>query len=95
MSYYINPNAILDNSIKQSSLPVKVQEKVDLYHINKQKPVIVGRAISVNSEEGSKYYFAKHEILVKSKRSETGKTTGFVRLVMPDVSNRMFIIPNL
>ena len=93
MSYYINPNAILDNSIKQSSLPVKVQEKVDLYHINKQKPVIVGKVISVNSEEGSKYYFAKHEILVKSKRSETGKSTGFVRLDMPDVSNRMFIIP--
>ena len=93
MSYYINPNAILDNSIKQSSLPVKVQEKVDLYHINKQKPVIVGRVISVNSEEGSKYYFAKHEILVKSKRSEIGKTTGFVILDSPDVSNRVFIIP--
>ena len=87
MSYYINPNAILDNSIKQSSLPVKIQEKVDLYHINKQRPVIVGRAISVNSEEGSKYYFAKHEILVKSKKN------GFVRLYTPDVSNRMFIIP--
>ena len=93
MSYYINPNAILDNSIKQSSLPVKVQEKVDLYHINKQKPPIVGRVISVNSEEGSKYYFAKHEILVKNKNSKTGKTTGFVRLDIPDVSNRMFIIP--
>lgn len=93
MSYYINPNAILDNSIKQSSLPVKVQEKVDLYHINKQKPVIVGRAISVNSEEGSKYYFAKHEILVKRKNSETGQGTGFVRLDSPDVSGRVFIIP--
>ena len=93
MSYYINPNAILDNSIKQSSLPVKVQEKVDLYHINKQKPVIVGRAISVNSEEGSKYYFAEHEILVKNKKSDTGQGTGFIRLIMPDVSNRMFIIP--
>lgn len=93
MSYYINPNAILDNSIKQSSLPVKVQEKVDLYHINKQKPVIVGRAISVNSEEGSKYYFANHDILVKNKNSETGIGTGFVRLDMPSVSNRVFIIP--
>lgn len=93
MSYYINPNAILDNSIKQSSLPVKVQEKVDLYHINKQKPVIVGRAISVNSEEGSKYYFAKHKILVKRKSSETGQGTGFVVLEMPAVSNRVFIIP--
>lgn len=93
MSYYINPNAILDNSIKQSSLPVKVQEKVDLYHINKQKPVIVGRAISVNSEEGSKYYFANHEILIKNKNSETGIGTGFVGLGMPDVSNKVFIIP--
>lgn len=93
MSYYINPNAILDNSIKQSSLPVKVQEKVDLYHINKQKPVIVGRAISINSEEGSKYYFAEHKILVKNKNSETGIGTGFVILDMPSVSNRVFIIP--
>lgn len=93
MSYYINPNAILDNSIKQSSLPVKVQEKVDLYHINKQKPVIVGRAISVNSEEGSKYYFANHDILVKRKNSETGEGTGFVSLDRLDVSNRVFIIP--
>ena len=93
MSYYINPNAILDNSIKQSSLPVKVQEKVDLYHINKQKPVIVGKTISVSSEEGSKYYFANHKILVKSKRSEIGKTTGFVILDSPSVYNRMFIIP--
>ena len=71
MAYYINPDAILDNSIKTSSLPEKVQKKVDLYEINKQKPVIVGRAISVNSEEGSKYYFANHEILVKNKNSET------------------------
>ena len=72
MSYYINPNAILDNSIKQSSLPVKVQEKVDLYHINKQKPVIVGRAISANSEEGSKYYFADGILKVKTRSNTLG-----------------------
>ena len=67
MAYYINPNAILDNSIKTSSLPQEVQKKVDLYEINKQKPPIVGRAISVNSEEGSKYYFTEQKILVKNK----------------------------
>ena len=66
MSYYINPNAILDNSIKQSSLPVKVQEKVDLYHINKQKPVIVGRCIPLHPEEGNRYYYADGFLKVKA-----------------------------
>ena len=72
MSYYINSNAILDNSIKQSSLPVKVQEKVDLYHINKQKPVIVGRAIPRKPEEGNKYYFADGYIKLKTNTRTEG-----------------------
>lgn len=72
MSYYINPNAILDNSIKQSSLPVKVQEKVDLYHINKQKPVIVGRCIPLEPEEGNRYYFADGNLKVKTRSNTLG-----------------------
>lgn len=72
MSYYINPNAILDNSIKESSLPVKVQEKVDLYHINKQKPVIVGRCIPLKPEEGNRYYFADGHLKVKSHTNKLG-----------------------
>jgi hypothetical protein len=72
MSYYINPDAILDNSIKESSLPVKVQEKVDLYHINKQKPVIVGRAIPEKPEEGNKYYFADGFIKLKTYTRKEG-----------------------
>ena len=72
MSYYINPNAILDNSIKQSSLPVKVQEKVDLYHINKQKPVIVGRCIPLHPEEGNRYYFADGILKVKTNSNKLG-----------------------
>lgn len=70
MSYYINPDAILDNSIKETSLPVKVQEKVDLYHINKQKPVIVGRAIPRHPEEGNRYYFADGIIKIKALYSK-------------------------
>ena len=72
MSYYINPNAILDNSIKQSSLPVKVQEKVDLYHINKQKPPIVGRCIPPKPEEGNRYYYADGILKVKSFNNKLG-----------------------
>lgn len=72
MSYYINPNAILDNSIKQSSLPVKVQEKVDLYHINKQKPPIVGRCIPLKPEEGNRYYFADAFLKVKANNNGLG-----------------------
>ena len=72
MAYYINPNAILDNSIKQSSLPVKVQEKVDLYHINKQKPVIVGRCIPLHPEEGNRYYYADGILKVKSNSNGLG-----------------------
>lgn len=72
MSYYINPNAILDNSIKQSSLPVKVQEKVDLYHINKQKPPIVGRCIPLEPEEGNRYYYADGNLKVKTKSNKLG-----------------------
>ena len=72
MSYYINPNAILDNSIKQSSLPVKVQEKVDLYHINKQKPVIVGRCIPLHPEEGNRYYYADGFLKVKDVNNKLG-----------------------
>ena len=72
MSYYINPNAILDNSIKQSSLPVKVQEKADLYHINKQKPPIVGRCIPLQPEEGNRYYFTDGILKVKTRSNKLG-----------------------
>lgn len=72
MSYYINPNAILDNSIKQSSLPVKVQKKVDLYEINKQKPPIVGRCIPPEPEEGNRYYYADSYLKVKTKSNKLG-----------------------
>lgn len=72
MSYYINPDAILDNSIKQSSLPVKVQEKVDLYHINKQKPPIVGRCIPFEPEEGNRYYYADGNLKVKTRSNTLG-----------------------
>lgn len=93
MSYYINPNAILDNSIKQSSLPVKVQKKVDLYEINKQKPPIVGRAISVNSEEGSRYYF--NDSYLKVKGTKGIKTQSFIYVHgIPTVSmGFIFTIP--
>ena len=47
MAYYINPDAILDNSIKTSSLPKKVQKKVDLYEVNKQKPLLRIKRIKV------------------------------------------------
>lgn len=87
MSYYINPNAILDNSIKQSSLPVKVQEKVDLYHINKQKPPIVGRCIPLNPEEGNRYYFADDNLKVKSNNK-----LGFY-YINPGIGRIIFTIP--
>lgn len=69
MAYYINPNAISDNSIKTSSLPKKVQKRVDLYEINKQKPPIVGRCIPLHPEEGNRYYFADGILKVKAQIS--------------------------
>ena len=69
MAYYINPNAISDNSIKTSSLPKKVQKKIDLYEINKQKPPIVGRCIPLHPEEGNRYYFADGVLKVKAQIS--------------------------
>ena len=69
MAYYINPNAISDNSIKTSSLPKKVQKRVDLYEINKQKPPIVGRCIPLHPEEGNRYYFADGVLKVKAQIS--------------------------
>ena len=69
MAYYINPNAISDNSIKTSSLPKKVQKKIDLYEINKQKPPIVGRCIPLHPEEGNRYYFADGLLKVKAQIS--------------------------
>ena len=69
MAYYINPNAILDNSIKTSSLPKKVQKRVDLYEINKQKPPIVGRCIPLHPEEGNRYYFNDGILKVKAQIS--------------------------
>lgn len=93
MSYYINPNAILDNSIKQSSLPVKVQEKVDLYHINKQKPVIVGRVISVNSEEGSRYYFNDRYLKVKGPRGIKTQPFIYVHSIPITRDGFIFTIP--
>lgn len=69
MAYYINPNAISDNSIKTSSLPKKVQKRVDLYEINKQKPPIVGRCIPLHPEEGNRYYFADRILKVKAQIS--------------------------
>lgn len=69
MAYYINPDAILDNSIKTSSLSKKVQKRVDLYEINKQKPPIVGRCIPLHPEEGNRYYFADGILKVKAQIS--------------------------
>lgn len=69
MAYYINPNAVLDNSIKTSSLSKKVQKRVDLYEINKQKPPIVGRCIPLKPEEGNRYYFADGTLKVKAQIS--------------------------
>ena len=90
MAYYINPNAILDNSIKTSSLSKKVQKRVDLYEINKQKPPIVGRCIPLHPEEGNRYYFADGILKVKAQISIN--KLGFY-YVSRESSCRMFIIP--
>ena len=90
MAYYINPNAISDNSIKTSSLPKKVQKRVDLYEINKQKPPIVGRCIPLHPEEGNRYYFA--DGLLKVKAQVSINKLGFY-YVGSRFSCRMFTIP--
>lgn len=90
MAYYINPNAILDNSIKTSSLSKKVQKRVDLYEINKQKPPIVGRCIPLHPEEGNRYYFADGTLKVKAQISIN--TLGFYYINW-ESSCRMFTIP--
>lgn len=90
MAYCINPNAILDNSIKTSSLPKKVQKRVDLYEINKQKPPIVGRCIPLHPEEGNKYYFADGILKVKAQISIN--KLGFYYIYWAS-SCRMFTIP--
>ena len=90
MAYYINPNAILDNSIKTSSLPKKVQKKIDLYEINKQKPPIVGRCIPLHPEEGNRYYFANGILKVKAQISIN--KLGFYYINW-ESSCRMFTIP--
>lgn len=90
MAYYINPNAISDNSIKTSSLPKKVQKRVDLYEINKQKPPIVGRCIPLHPEEGNRYYFADGILKVKAQISIN--KLGFYYINWTS-SCRMFTIP--
>ena len=90
MAYYINPNAILDNSIKTSSLPKKVQKRVDLYEINKQKPPIVGRCIPLHPEEGNRYYFANGVLKVKAQISINKLGFYYINL---ESSCRMFTIP--
>lgn len=90
MAYYINPNAILDNSIKTSSLSKKVQKRVDLYEINKQKPPIVGRCIPLHPEEGNRYYFADGILKVKAQISINKLGFYYVNWVF---SCRMFTIP--
>ena len=90
MAYYINPNAIRDNSIKTSSLPKKVQKRVDLYEINKQKPPIVGRCIPLHPEEGNRYYFA--DGLLKVKAQISINKLGFY-YVGGRFSCKMFTIP--
>ena len=78
MAYYINSDAILDNSIKTSSLPKKVQKKVDLYEVNKQKPPIVGRCIPLQPEEGNRYYFADGFLKVKSTNIKNGLRFSYI-----------------
>ena len=90
MAYYINPNAISDNSIKTSSLPKKVQKKIDLYEINKQKPPIVGRCIPLHPEEGNRYYFA--DGLLKVKAQISINKLGFYYISW-EYNCRMFTIP--
>ena len=90
MAYYINPDAVLDNSIKTSSLSKKVQKRVDLYEINKQKPPIVGRCIPPHPEEGNRYYFADGILKVKAQISIN--KLGFY-YINRESSCRMFTIP--
>ena len=90
MAYYINPNAISDNSIKTSSLPKKVQKRVDLYEINKQKPPIVGRCIPLHPEEGNRYYFS--DGLLKVKAQISINKLGFY-YINREYNCRMFTIP--
>ena len=90
MAYCINPNAILDNSIKTSSLPKKVQKRIDLYEINKQKPPIIGRCIPLHPEEGNRYYFADGILKVKAQISINN--LGFYYISW-ESSCRMFTIP--
>ena len=90
MAYYINPDAILDNSIKTSSVSKKIQKRVDLYEINKQKPPIVGRCIPLQPEEGNRYYFSDGILKVKAQISIN--KLGFY-YVNSAASCRMFIVP--
>ena len=90
MAYYINPDAILDNSIKTSSVSKKIQKRVDLYEINKQKPPIVGRCIPLHPEEGNRYYFADRTLKVKAQISIN--KLGFY-YVSSAASCMMFTIP--
>lgn len=90
MAYYINPDAILDNSIKTSSLSKKVQKRVDLYEINKQKPPIVGRCIPLHPEEGNRYYFADGILKVKAQISINKLGFYYINWTF---SCRMFTIP--
>ena len=90
MAYYINPNAILDNSIKTSSLSKKVQKKVGVYEINKQKPPIVGRCIPLHPEEGNRYCFADGILKVKAQISIT--KLGFYYIGVKS-GCKMFTIP--